>query len=82
MDSQIIMLLVCGSQLRLMQAHFDGKKLVVRFSPLQDFSHVSDMTATKMLLLVRCLVGHPMGITAMTFLPLTIDISLPNQIES
>jgi hypothetical protein len=58
----------------MIQAHFDGEKLVVRFSPLQDFSHASDMTAERILPLVRCLVGHPIGNTTSTILPLKFDV--------
>jgi hypothetical protein len=73
------MLSVCGSKLRMMQAYFDGEKLVVRFSPLQDFSHASDMTAEKMLPLVRCVVGHPIGDTKSTILPLKLDVPASKQ---
>jgi hypothetical protein len=75
------MLSVCGSKLRLIQAHFDGAKLMVRYSPLQDFSHAYDMTSDKIVPLLRAVVGHPVGDTTTPTLPVTLVNPLPHRIK-
>jgi hypothetical protein len=73
---QIIMLSVCDTQVRLIQAHFNGAKLVVRFSPLQDFSRAADMTAEKMVPLIRCVAGRAVGDTTTTTVPVKLGVPL------
>ncbi len=70
------MLSVCGTQVRLIQAYFDGAKLVVRFSPLQDFSRAADMTAEKMVPLIRHVSGPAVGDTTTTTFPVKLDALL------
>ncbi len=67
-----IMLSVCGTQVHPIQAHFDGAKLVVRFSPRQDISRAADMTAEKMVPLIRCVSGLAVGDTTTTTFPVKL----------
>jgi hypothetical protein len=70
------MLSVCDTRVRLIQAHFDGAKLAIHFSPLQDFSRATDMTAEKMVPLIRSVSGHAVGDTATTRFPVKLDVPL------
>ncbi len=75
------MLSICGSKLRLIQAHFNGAQLVVRFSPLQDFSHASDMTPEKIIPLLRVVAGRAVGDTTTTTLPVQSDAPLQHSVN-
>jgi hypothetical protein len=67
------MLSVCDTQVHLIEAHFDGAKLMVRFSPLQNFSCAANMTAKKMVPLICCVSGRAVGDTTTTTFPVKLD---------
>jgi hypothetical protein len=61
---------VCGSKLRIIQSHFDGAQLVLRYAPLVDF-RAAVLAPEKLARLLRSLVGHAVGNTK----------SMPRQVE-